>query len=59
MTKGFRDSLNERLRDPEFHTEWDALEVEFQIAGVMSGEEETKSLTYKDPAKIVCANQIN
>lgn len=31
MAKTFRDSLNERLQDPAFRTEWEALEPERQI----------------------------
>lgn len=28
--KNFRDSLKEKLKDPEFKKEWDALEPEFR-----------------------------
>ena len=31
MAKTFRDSLNERLQDPAFRTEWEALEPERQL----------------------------
>ena len=31
MSTSFRDHLNERLQDPEFKAEWDALEPEFNI----------------------------
>lgn len=31
MAKTFRDSLNERLQDPAFRAEWEALEPERQI----------------------------
>ncbi len=29
--KNFRDSLNEKLKNPEFKKEWDALEEEYNL----------------------------
>ncbi len=31
MGKNFRDTLNEKLQDPEFEAEWEAMEPERQI----------------------------
>lgn len=31
MGKNFRDTLNERMTDPAFRAEWDALEPERQV----------------------------
>jgi len=30
--KSFRESLDERMQDPEFRAEWEALEPEFEVA---------------------------
>lgn len=51
MGKNFRDTLNERLTDPAFRAEWDALEPERQIMkAIMDGREE-KALTQKQLAE--------
>ncbi len=34
MSKSFRESLNEQLRNPDFKKEWEALEPEFQLFGL-------------------------
>ena len=57
MTKNFRDSLNERLRDPEFRAEWDALEPEFQIAKAMLDGRSARNLTQKELAEITGITQ--
>lgn len=57
MTKNFRDSLNERLRDPEFRAEWDALEPEFQIARAMLDGRSARNLTQKELAEITGITQ--
>ncbi len=57
MTKNFRDSLNERLRDPEFRAEWDALEPEFQIAKAMLDGRSARNLTQKELAEIAGITQ--
>ena len=31
MATSFKEHLNERLKDPEFKAEWDALEPEYNI----------------------------
>lgn len=57
MTRSFRDSLNERLRDPEFRAEWDALEPEFQIAKAMLDGRTARNLTQKELAEITGITQ--
>ena len=41
MGKNFRETLNERMQDPQFLAEWEALEPERQIIrAIMEGREE-------------------
>ena len=40
MGKNFRETLNERMQDPAFRTEWDAQEPERQIMrAIVEGRE--------------------
>lgn len=57
MTKSFRDSLNERLHDPEFRAEWEALEPEFQIVKAMLDGRAAKNLTQKELAALTGITQ--
>lgn len=50
MGKNFRETLNEQLRDPEFRTEWEALEPERQIIRAMIEGREEKHMTQKQLA---------
>ena len=59
MTKNFRDSLNERLRDPAFRAEWDALEPEYQIVKAMLDGRAAKNLTQRELAEITGINQAD
>ncbi len=59
MTKNFRDSLNERLTDPVFRAEWDALEPEFQIIRAMLDGRAAKGITQKELADITGINQAD
>ncbi len=44
MGKIFRDTLNERLQDPEFEAEWEAMEPERQIMqAIAMGREDNRS----------------
>lgn len=52
MSRTFRESLNEQLRDPEFKEEWDALEPEFQVIRAMIDARQKKQLTQKELAEI-------
>lgn len=49
--------MNERLRDPEFRAEWDALEPEFQIAKAMLDGRAARNLTQKELAEITGITQ--
>ena len=49
--------MNERLRDPEFRAEWDALEPEFQIAKAMLDGRSARNLTQKELAEITGITQ--
>ena len=51
MTKDFRESLNEQLKDPEFRAEYEALEPEFQIIRAMLDGRAMLNLTQKDLAE--------
>ena len=48
MTKDFRESLNELLKDPEFKTEYEAFEPEFQIIRAILDEKYELDLSQKD-----------
>ena len=52
MGKNFRETWNERMKDPEFKKEWDALEPEYQIVRVMLNSRAEKSLTQQQLSKI-------
>lgn len=47
MSKNFRDTLKEEMKNPEFKKEWDNLEVEFQIIKAMIDGGNEKHLTQK------------
>ena len=51
MTKSFRESLNEQLKDPDFRAEYEALEPEFQIIRAMLNGRAMLNLTQKDLAE--------
>ena len=51
MTKSFRESLNEQLKDPDFRAEYEALEPEFQIIRAMLDGRAMLNLTQKDLAE--------
>lgn len=59
MSKSFRESLNERMKDPEFAAEWDALEPEFQIIKAMLDGRAAKNLTQKELSEITGINQAD
>lgn len=44
MSKNFRDTLNERLKDDKFKAEYDALEPEYQlINAILDSQKETQA----------------
>ena len=56
MPKTFRDSLNERLKDPVFRAEWEALETEREIGkAIING----KPLTGYTPQQIAEAAGVS
>ena len=48
MTKNFRESLSELLKEPEFRAEYEALEPEFQVIRAMLDEKDELDLAQKD-----------
>lgn len=52
MGKNFRETLNEQLKDPEFKTEWDALEPEFLIMKAIIVGRAEQNLTQKQLAEV-------
>ena len=52
MGKNFRETFNERLENPAFKKEWDALEPEYQIIKAMLDARNEKSLTQKQLSDI-------
>lgn len=59
MTKNFRDSLNEQLKDDEFRAEWEALEPEYQIIKSMLDGRAMKGMTQKDLAEATGITQAD
>lgn len=59
MGKNFRDTLNERLTDPAFCAEWDALEPERQIMKAIIDGREEKALTQKQLAEVTGITQAD
>ena len=48
MTKHFRQTLDEELRDPGFREEWDRLEPEFQIIRALLEGRSERQITQKE-----------
>ncbi|WP_311481736.1 helix-turn-helix transcriptional regulator [uncultured Anaerococcus sp.] len=57
MTKNFRDTLNKELKNPEFKTEWDRLEPEFQIIKSVIDSRAELSMTQKDLSELTGIHQ--
>jgi DNA-binding XRE family transcriptional regulator len=53
----FRKDLEERLKDPEFKKEWDALEPEFQLASQLIEARIKKNISQRELAKKVKTSQ--
>ena len=59
MGKNFRETLNERMQDPQFLAEWEALEPERQIIrAILEGREEYH-MTQKELAEATGINQAD
>lgn len=52
MGKNFRETLNQRLNDPKFREEWDALEPEYQVIKAILDTRKEKSITQKQLSDI-------
>ncbi len=48
MSRYFRDSLNEQLKDEEFRKEYESLESEFQIIKEIIEARKDKNITQKE-----------
>ncbi|MCL2076866.1 MAG: helix-turn-helix domain-containing protein [Oscillospiraceae bacterium] len=59
MGKNFRETLNERLKDPQFKREYDALEPEFQIIQALIDGRKEKNLTQKQLSELTGINQAD
>ena len=59
MAKNFRDTLKERMADPEFQAAWEAMEPERQIMlGILEGRQ-AKDLTQEQLAEATGINQAD
>ena len=59
MKKNFRDTLNERMKDPAFLAEWNAQEPERQIMRAIAEGREEKDMTQKQLAEITGITQAD
>lgn len=59
MGKSFRDTLNERMKDPAFLAEWNAQEPERQIMRAIAEGREEKDMTQKQLAEITGITQAD
>ena len=59
MGKNFRETLEERMLDPDFRAEWEALEPERQITRAMIEGREENHMTQKDLAEATGIHQAD
>ena len=59
MSKNFRETLNEQLKDPVFQAEWEALEPERQIIRAIIEGRERRDLTQQQLAEITGLQQAD
>lgn len=57
MTKNFRSTLDECLKDSELRAEWNASELGFQVAKAIVEGRAAKGITQKELADITGINQ--
>ena len=57
MSKNFRVTLNEQMKNDELKKEWDHLEVEFQIIKAIVESRNEKSITQKQLSSITGISQ--
>lgn len=59
MSKNFRETLDEQLKDPVFQAEWEALEPERQIIRAIIEGRERRDLTQQQLAEITGIQQAD
>ncbi len=59
MGKNFRETLNERMQDPAFRTEWDVQEPERQIMRAIVEGREENGMTQKQLSDITGITQAD
>lgn len=59
MSKNFRETLDEQLKDPAFQAEWEALEPERQIVRAITEGRERRDLTQQQLAEITGIQQAD
>lgn len=59
MSKNFRETLDEQLKDPVFQAEWEALEPERQIIRAIIEGREKRDLTQQQLAEITGIQQAD
>ena len=59
MGKNFRDTLNERMKDPAFLAEWNAQEPERQIMRAIAEGRAEKDMTQKQLAEVTGITQAD
>lgn len=57
MSKNFRETLNNELKNPDFKEEWDSLEPEFQIIKSVIDSRNELSMTQKDLSELTGIHQ--
>ena len=59
MSRYFRDSLNEQLKDEEFRKEYESLEAEFQIIREIIAARKDKNITQKELSDLTGITQAD
>lgn len=59
MSKNFRETLDEQVKDPAFQAEWEALEPERQIIRAIIEGRERRGLTQQQLAEITGIQQAD
>lgn len=59
MSRNYRDSLTEQLKDPSFRKEWEALEPEYQLIRAVLEAREQKGISQQELSEITGINQAD
>ena len=59
MSKNFRETLQERMQDPDFRAEWEALEPERQITRAIMEAREENHMTQEQLAEATGIHQAD